>query len=123
MMKQAIITFIVAICLSGCASQILQSYVGKSVTEPILDYGPPASVVELAENRRAFQWQIDSSGIVPISTPTTASVYGPGGLTTVTSSSTSYLPYSQSCLYTLLATRSEDDWIVDSFREPTFGCE
>ena len=38
--------------LSACATDIMQGYVGKSVQEPILDYGPPTNVVELDDGRR-----------------------------------------------------------------------
>ena len=120
-MKKLFVLF--AFVLSGCASAILESYVGKSITEPMLDYGRPTNVFDLGPDRRAFQWQRDYSGVVPITTPTTSTIYGSGGWASVTTNTTTYSPYSQSCLYTLTATRSGDDWIVDGYREPTFMCE
>ncbi|WP_087207644.1 hypothetical protein [Yoonia vestfoldensis] len=111
------------VILAGCASAILESYVGKSITEPMLDYGRPTNVFDLGPDRRAFQWQMNTSGVIPMTTPTTSNIYGSGGWATITTNTTTYTPYSQSCLYTLTATRSGDDWIVDGFREPTFMCE
>lgn len=109
--------------LSGCASEIMAGYVGKSITEPMLDYGKPANVIDLGDNRRAFQWSIDQSGVMPITTPSTGTIYGSGGWAQVTTTSTTYVPYSQNCLYTLTATKSGNDWIVDGFRKPTLACE
>jgi len=111
------------IVLAGCASTIMEGYVGKSITEPMLDYGRPSDVIALGPDRRAFQWEINSSGVIPITTPTTSNIYGAGGWATVTTNTTSYTPYSQTCRYTLTATRSGEDWIVDGFREPSMWCE
>ena len=114
---------IAVLALAGCASEQLASYVGKPVTEPILDYGPPTSVLELGENRRAYQWARVNSGVVPITSPSYSTVYGPGGVATVNTTTTSYIPYSENCVYTLTATRSGDAWIVDGYRKPTLACE
>lgn len=109
--------------LIGCASQIMESYVGKSIVEPMLDYGRPVEVFDIGPNKRAYQWEITSSGVVPITTPTTATIYGSGGWANVTTTTTTYSPYSKTCRYTLLASRAGEEWIVDGFRKPKFGCE
>lgn len=93
--------------LASCASQMLESYVGKSITEAELDLGPPVNVVELGADRRGYQWAVTNSDYVPIVTPTT----------------TTYLPYSTDCIYTLLASKRGSDWIVDGFRKPSLECE
>lgn len=123
MMYKGLALLLGLVAVGGCASQIMERYVGKSITEPILDYGPPANVINLQGDRRAFQWQIASSGVVPMTTPSTSTIYGSGGYASVTTQSTSYIPYSSECLYTLTATRSGDDFIVDGFRKPRLGCE
>lgn len=112
-----------AFFLSGCASQILESYVGKSVTEPILDYGPPSNVLELANGKRAYQWAVTNSGVMPMSSPTTVTAYGSGGYATAYGTSTTYIPYSNDCIYTLFASQKGKDWIVEGFRRPTLDCE
>lgn len=113
---------VAAIGLSACASQVMQGYVGKSITEPMLDYGRPTDVFELGNNRRAFQWEITSSGSIPITTPSTSTIFGSGGWANVTTNTTTYSPYEQTCRYTLTAIASGEDWIVDGYREPTFMC-
>lgn len=109
--------------VAGCASQILESYVGKSITEPILDYGPPANVVELGDGKRAYQWAMTNSGVIPMTSPASATVYGSGGYATAYGTSTTYIPYSNDCIYTLIASQKGKDWVVDGFRRPTMGCE
>jgi hypothetical protein len=117
---------IVLICfgfLTACASEVLKSYVGKPVTEAILDNGPPTNIVELEEGHRAYQWAKTNSGVIPITTPTTTNIYGSNGYATAYSSSTDYIPYSNDCIYTLTATQKGKDWVVDGFRPPSFECE
>ncbi|WP_227270313.1 hypothetical protein [Roseobacter weihaiensis] len=109
--------------LSGCASQVMQGYVGGSITEPMLDYGQPSGVFDLPDGARAFQWNITDSGVIPVSTPSTTNIYGSGGWATATTTSTTYQPYSQECVYTLLARPQGDDWIVTGFRKPRLACE
>jgi hypothetical protein len=123
--------------LSSCASQIMRSYVGKNINEAILDYGQPANIVELAKNQRAFQWQISNSYTTPTTLRTsgsssntatlhantnTANIYG----NTAYSDTTYITPgqtYQDSCLYTLIADKQENSWIVTSYRKPRFMCE
>lgn len=114
--------FLLIVSLSGCATEILQSYVGKSITEPTLDYGPATNIVELGGGRRAYQWATTNSGVMPITSPTTTNIYGSGGYATAYTSSTTYVPYSNDCLYTLTATQKGSDWIVDGIRQPTLAC-
>ena len=111
------------VLLAGCASQVMQGYVGKSVTEPMLDYGRPTNVFDLPNGQRAFQWKMDVGGMMPMSTPSNSTIYGSGGWASVTTTSTTYVPYSNSCVYTLLGERSGKDWIIVDFRQPTMMCE
>ena len=108
--------------LCGCATDVMKGYIGKLIQEPVLDYGPPANVIDLEDGRRAYQWQIDSSGVIPMSSPSTSTVFTGNGLATVTTQSTSYIPYSNSCLYTLTAVKQGERYIVDGFRQPSFDC-
>ena len=110
--------------IAGCTSQILQGYVGQPVTEVILDRGPPVNVVELEEGRRAYQWAGKSGGFMPVTTPSSTTVFGPGGaVAIVPGTSTSYVPYSTNCVDTLYATRQGSEWIVEGFRQPSLECE
>ncbi|PTW46049.1 hypothetical protein [Rhodovulum kholense] len=117
------LTVLFAIVLSGCASQVLNSYVGKPVTEAMLDYGAPSNVIDLEDGRRAYQWTIHDTGTVAVPTTSTATVYGAGGTATAFGQSTSYVPYSETCVYTLTASQQGKAWIVDGFRKPRLACE
>jgi len=110
------------ILLAGCATTIMQGYVGKSITEPILDYGPPTNAVDLPDGRRAFQWEINVSGVIPITSTNSATVWGGGTPALVTGTTTSYVPTSSQCVYTLFARPKGDDWIVTGYREPNLNC-
>ena len=109
--------------MAGCASAVLESYVGKSITEAMLDYGQPTAAFDLPDGTRAFQWKVNDSGVIPISTTSNSQVYGAAGWTNVTTTSTNYTPYSQECLYTLLAKPQSRDWVVVGFRKPSLVCE
>jgi len=115
--------FVSVFALMGCASQIMQGYVGKSVNEPIFDYGPPSNIIELEDGSRAYQWQIDSSSAFIMPTTSTATAYGPGGPTTIVGQSSTVIPYSNACTYTMFAAQNQGQWIVTGFREPRLGCE
>jgi hypothetical protein len=121
--RSAAVLVTALLVLASCASDVMESYIGKSISEPMMDYGRPADVFDLGNNRRAFQWIITTSGAMPMTSPSYGTIYGNGGWASVTTRSTTYVPYSQTCAYTLTAIKSGDDWIVDGFRKPTFGCE
>jgi len=115
-----------ALVASGCAAPSqMESYVGRPVSEAILDHGSPSEVFDLSDGRRAYQWQIDKSGLRPAPQPRIGVGVGigtggfGGGLTTI---GTSYVPYSKTCHYTLLSEKRGNDWIVTSLREPIPGC-
>ncbi len=110
------------VLLAGCATAVLESYVGKSITEPILDYGPPVNAVDLPDGRRAFQWAVNSTGVIPVTSTNSATVWGGGTSTLVTGTTTNYIPTSSQCVYTLYARPQGDDWIVTGYREPNFNC-
>lgn len=112
------LALLVAILVSGCASEIMRGYVGGDITEPMLDYGPPSNVLELPDGRTAFQWSITSSYTAPITT----NVYGYGSSATAvtTGGGTSY----SECLYTLYGMPNpQGSFTVTGFREPNLLCE
>lgn len=115
-----------ALVLMGCAApNEMESYVGRSISEPILDHGSPAEVFQMSDGRRAYQWEIKEEGFRPVRQPTFGVGIGigtggwGGGVTTV---NTSYIPYSKTCRYTLISDKRGNDWIVSEFRKPTPGC-
>ncbi|KIC49205.1 hypothetical protein RA29_12190 [Tateyamaria sp. ANG-S1] len=109
--------------LSACASQVMEGYVGKSITEPMLDYGQPAAVFDLPDGRRAFQWSISSWGSVPIVSTDTRTSGGVGDWADVTRTRTISIPVEETCLYTLYGVPRGNDWIVTGYRQPSLDCE
>ncbi|WP_298974900.1 hypothetical protein [uncultured Roseobacter sp.] len=103
--------------MSACATQIMQGYVGRDITEVVLDYGKPTNVVELPDGRTAFQWNRTTSYTAPITT----NIYGSGSYATATTygGGTSY----SDCLYTLFAQpNAQGSFTVTGYKEPSFSC-
>jgi hypothetical protein len=115
-----------ALALVACAPQgELERFVGRSVDEAMLDYGSPTEVFQLSDGRRAYQWEITKEGFRPAPQPRIGVGIGigtggwGGGITTI---GTNYIPYSKTCRYTLIASKSGDQWIASEFRKPAPGC-
>ncbi len=135
---------VAALALCGCASSIMKGFVGKPIETPIAQYGPYTNTFDLPDGRRAFQWNLKSSGAIPITTNSRSTVslnsngfgtsYGAGGvrsastttstLGTITTPRTTVVPYNKSCFYTLYASRSiSGNWVVSGFEEPPVNCQ
>jgi hypothetical protein len=120
-----------AALIGGCASAIMENYVGQRLMTPVSQYGPPAYAYDIGEDERAFMWRMDQQIIIPghsagtfSATSVGGSIYGYG--------STSVMPpqvVSGTCFYTLYARRVEagrDDpaaWEVTGFEPPRLSCE
>lgn len=128
---------------SGCASGIMQSYVGKPMTEPVLDYGPPSAAFDMDATTRAFIWRMTDSYTVPgyirTSGNGSASAFATasGGFASAMGSgiwtSNAIVQPAQdvswSCNYALFARRAGNGisgpggWIVSGYRKPSLACE
>ena len=108
--------------VAGCATDIMQGYVGKPIVEAELDYGRPSNIIELEDGRRAYQWNVDAGGIMPMTNYNSGTVYGGGGFANYSGTSTTYVPYENNCIYTLFATKQGSTWVVTGFREPSLSC-
>lgn len=127
------ISLIAVISLTGCASQIMQSYIGKNVNEAILDYGPPAVIIDIDPTHKAYQWHKTSYAYVPgHSTSTTyqsatANLYSHSATVNGSSTTNTYFvpatTYSKTCLYTLMTECVSNQCIVTSYRKPELLCE
>jgi hypothetical protein len=122
---------IAALLMCGCASQIMQGYVGKPVSEAVMDYGQPVAAIELDKNKKAFVWSQTHSTISPGYSNTSGSIYGTGSSAFFNSStytSPAYVSTSQ-CNYTLYAERTRKDidgpaaWTVVGYKEPNIMCQ
>lgn len=113
--------------LTGCASQIMQAYVGKDVREVMLDYGAPANAFDMGDGRRAFQWVIGSSFTTPVTATTSGRVNAIGNMAWVNSNTriTGGQTISSNCLYTLFGkwNESAQGWFVTDFKKPNLMCE
>lgn len=116
MKKVAAILF--ALVLSGCASEIMQGYVGRDITDVIVQYGPPSNVFEMPDGRVAFQWSTSTPIIMP--TTTTYNVHDGYGYSTTTGG---YVG-DQTCVYTFFAQpNSQNSHTVVDFQQPDIMCE
>ena len=125
--------------LGGCASEIMKGYVGKDITEAVLDYGQPTNYLDMQNGQRAFQWtysamtttptyvtgQSNSNGLLIGNQMGSSSMFSHNG--TITSSAVAFggNSYETRCIYTLFAKKGKNDgeWIVTGFRTPKFSCE
>jgi hypothetical protein len=91
----------------GRMEQALSRYVGRPVSEYILDRGPPTSTFEIGPGKKGFQWRIAGQtvgAVVPVS----------GMLVAVP-------PKEETCMVSLIASARKpfpamSDWIVESWR-------
>lgn len=117
-----IVAVLLLTVLAGCASGILQSYVGKDVTEVAMDYGAPAGVMDLPDGRRAFMWQRTQAMVTPQTTNYSATASG----NWVTGSATTYggNVSTWECTYTLIGQKNPaGSYTVVDFRRPRLDCE
>lgn len=128
MRKIFISLFVVStITLAGCASQIMEGFVGKDIREAQLSYGPPINAFDMGDGRRAFQWKINSSYTTPVYTTTTGNVTSGGyqNWYSLNSITTGGQTFSTSCIYTLFAKPDPKNksWIITGFKKPSLECE
>lgn len=124
---------LLALCalLSGCASQIMKTYVGKTVADAVMDYGPPVAAFDMDQTRRAFIWTMNNSYTVPGSTTTTGNlnVIGSTGFYSATTIASPPQTFNQQCNYTIFAERipgapeGPAGWRIVDFRKPNLMCE
>lgn len=91
-MKKFIIVLAVGL-LAGCASSVMQSLVGKTLSEVQAKYGPPVNQIDGGAKGRGFQWQLGRS------------------------------PTGSPCYYTLYGQPKGGDYLITSFEEPRSLCE
>jgi hypothetical protein len=116
-----------ALLLCGCASAIMKDYVGRTIADVMMDYGPPQTAFDLTPTQRAFMWSMTTSFVTPSTTNVTGTAYG--SLFSATAISTPSQVVSQQCNYTLIAERiagaveGPAGWRVVSFCKPSLMCE
>ncbi len=151
-LKNSLVIILTIIFLSGCASKIMQGFVGKDIRQVVLDYGTPINAMDMGNGVRAFQWKMTNyTHTTPtyINSSSSGSAYGSSytsGQGSVYGSNYNYnsrtnynmnayintntvithsQTYDLTCLYTLFARwdKGRKGWIVTSFKKPNLMCE
>jgi predicted small secreted protein len=107
--------------LTGCVADTMRGFVGQDIRRVELTYGPSINQIDLGNGNRAFQWAKVSVDTTPVSAVTTTDKDRKGRKTT----QTQFIGGAQTvtrCLYTFIATRNGDSWIVTGIREPSLDC-
>lgn len=108
--------------LPACASQVMENLVGKDVTEVQLQYGPPVNVLDMPDGRKAFQWRIDSTVMMPMTTSYTGVTSG--NITTGNAFTSGGGVFTTACFYTLFARPNQNNsFTVVGFQPPRLDCE
>lgn len=116
MMKAALIFVLMAI--AGCASQMMEGYLGKDITEVIMDRGTPSGAIDLPDGRRAFMWTSTQTSVAPVTTSYSGSAYGGTAMSYGGSVS------RWDCTYTFIGQRNpRGSYTVVDFRQPSLMCE
>jgi hypothetical protein len=122
---------LVSAFVTGCASDIIKSYVGKPLSDAVIDYGPPAYSFDTGDGTRTFVWTVASSYVLPGQASSNASVTTFGN-TAQLYGTTNYSPpisVSQQCNYAVYAKRTRNDvegpaaWVITGFKPPRAECE
>jgi hypothetical protein len=112
-----------ALCalLTACVADTMRGYVGQDIRNVELSYGPPINQIDLGDGTRAFQWSKVSVDTTPVSAISTTDKDRKGRKTTQTQFIGGDTSVTR-CLYTFIAARQGDGWIVTGIRQPSFNC-
>lgn len=126
-MKRLLIATL-ALALAGCATQVLEGYVGKPIQSVMIERGMPSMILDLPGGRRAYQWTIVHVGVMPTTTYGQVNIYAPPGAfaqANYSQTTTGGQMLSDTCRYTLYARWDArvSSWMVESFEKPSWMCE
>jgi hypothetical protein len=130
-MRSLLIVFTATIMLAGCASEIMKTYIGKTVADIIYDYGPPTMAFDVGGSRRAFIWTMSTGFILPGTSTTQGNITGIGN-SAFYSATTTTMPaqaVNYQCSYTGFAEKipgipdGPAAWRLVEFRKPRLMCE
>lgn len=116
-----------AMALTGCASSVMNGFVGKPIQEVMVRYGQPNNAFDMGDGRRAFQWSMSNTYVTPVTSTTTgnAYAYGPSVAWTQNTQISGGVPITNTCAYTMFGRWSgaSNTWIMESFQKPKLACE
>lgn len=111
--------------LAGCASSIMKGFVGEPLQQAMVKYGPPLNAFDMGDGRRAFQWVMTSTYVMPSYATNTGNAYAVGN-SVYWSQNTQISggqPISNRCAYTLYGRWNGSAWIIEGFAKPNLICE
>ncbi|QIE44131.1 hypothetical protein G5B38_00525 [Pseudohalocynthiibacter aestuariivivens] len=96
----------------------MRGYVGRSVTEAMIDHGRPVQVVEAENGTRAFHWlpKATTANNGTANAEEVAAWMRPN-------TTEAQARYPATCLYTLIGQRQGEGWVVTGLNAPTAKCE
>ncbi len=126
MLRRIILALTLALALGACATQIMQGYVGKTLRDAMLDYGPPANAFDMPDGSRAFQWSMTSTYVTPTMVTNSGTVT-PVGNTAIWSQHTQITggqAISGECIYSMFARWDDarNAWVFYDFHRPSLMC-
>lgn len=104
----------------------MDNLVGQPLQIGMARYGPPSVVFDMPDGRRAFQWEMTSTGVTPRTTVTNANFYAPhGAFANMNATQTAYggNVVQRTCRYTMYAVQHGETWVFSGFEKPSLGCE
>ncbi len=130
-MKRLLSVFVICFTLAGCASQIIQNYIGQPIQSVMLEYGPPANAFDMPDKTRVFQWVMHQSYTTPVHVNTygNANIYGSGSYANAWMTSNSTITGGETinskCVYSLYSRWNKKDksYYVTGFKKPSIMCE
>lgn len=117
--------FAAALCLPGCASMALKSYVGRPVSALVERYGQPADQWKLPTGETAFRWVVSASGKPAATQP--PDTFLPVDTAPLRQRETAYsagVLLGGMCIYTVRARWNPDasDWRIVGYNQPRLDC-
>ena len=115
------------LAVAGCASQVMKGYVGQPIQAVMAERGPPAGAFDMPDGRRAFQWSLSRSYVMPTMATNIGQAYPIGN--SVWWQQNTQISGGQriggTCIYTLFARWNDgaNAWIIDGFQKPLRACE
>ena len=130
-MRMITVALIAVLGVGGCATQVMEGFVGQPVQAGIARYGPPDYVFDMPDGRRAFQWRMESESVTPVQTygNATTNLYAPPGAYASANTNFNQTTYGgqvvrQVCRYTMYARWNDASsaWVFESFEKPSLMC-
>ncbi len=125
--------------LAACTSttEILQGYIGRPVSDVVVEFGMPSGAFDVGDGRRAFLWSRINTFTTPGYARTTVMRHPASrdparprhaDIWTYTTTIEPPETYSTTCNYVIYAERANNQlegpagWTVTGFEEPPAGC-